>query len=135
MVSFGIESSDSEILARARKRQDPGQSRRAVEDAKAAGLMTTGHVIVGLPGETHQTARATLKFVSDLKLDFIQFYCVVPWPGSPLYEEALEKGWLATTDWRQYEQEQSCASTMSSHSPSMGSVSITSSTKVLSQST
>jgi len=60
--------------------------------------------VLGYPGESIQEMEKTIRFSKDLDLDYAQFYCVVPFPGSKLYEIAREKGWINTDDWRMFEQ-------------------------------
>ncbi|OGD56203.1 hypothetical protein A2V71_03335 [Candidatus Berkelbacteria bacterium RBG_13_40_8] len=104
MIGYGIESGSQEVLNRARKGTTLEQTIRAVTLAKQADLEVTGHCIVGLPGETKETIRQTEKFVASLGLDFAQFYCAVPFPGSDLYFLAKKKNWIISDDWSLYEQ-------------------------------
>ncbi|MBF0557889.1 MAG: radical SAM protein [Nitrospirae bacterium] len=96
MVSYGIESSDQAVLKNVKKNITVEQVRKAVDMTRANGLISSGHVIFGLPGETAESARATADLVADLNLDFAQFYCAVPFPGSELYGMAVEKGYIST---------------------------------------
>lgn len=104
MIGYGIESGNQEILNGVRKGTTLKQAREAVGLAKQAGLEVTGHCILGLPGETRRTIKQTEKFVSNLGLDFVQFYCAVPFPGSDLYALAKKEGWITSNDWSLYEQ-------------------------------
>jgi radical SAM superfamily enzyme YgiQ (UPF0313 family) len=106
-IAFGIESGDPEVLAGMRKQITPSQSHAAVTLAKRAGLQVTGHVIIGFPQDTRETIAATERFVGSLDLDFVQYYCAIPYPGTELYEDARANGWLTTTEWRQWEHNQS----------------------------
>jgi len=72
--------------------------------AKEAGLEVTGHCILGLPGETMATMEETLKLTLELDLDFVQYYCSVPFPGSPLYDLARSRGWIIRNEWTWFEQ-------------------------------
>lgn len=94
MISFGLESGDDGILARAGKQITVAQSRAAVAMAHDAGLRVAGHFILGLPGETEETLAKTLRLSLELPLDIAQFYAAAPFPGTPLFEEALREGWL-----------------------------------------
>ena len=96
MISFGLESGDDDILAASGKRITTADSRRAVRLARAAGVRTAGHFILGLPGETEATMAATLRLACELPLNIAQFYAAAPFPGTRLYEEATAKGWLKT---------------------------------------
>ena len=94
MISYGIESANDAVLASSGKGITAVQSRTAVEMAHRLGIRTAGHFIFGLPGETRETMAETLAFALSLPLDIAQFYTAAPFPGTALYNEALEKGWL-----------------------------------------
>jgi radical SAM superfamily enzyme YgiQ (UPF0313 family) len=104
MIGYGIESGSQDILDKNRKNITVKQVEDAVRLAKHAGLEVTGHVIFGLPAETIETGKATIKWLSKLDIDFCQFYCAVPWPSTALYKIAQQEGWLTTHDWKLYEQ-------------------------------
>jgi len=94
-ITFGIESGDQEILDKAQKGIRLEQSRRAVEAAKAAGMVVDGNFILGLPYETEETVRRTIDFACSLPLDYASFFLLVPYPGSRVLEMARNgKGYL-----------------------------------------
>lgn len=107
MVSFGIESGDQAVLDSAGKGARVEDAVEATRVAKEAGLRVAGHFVLGIPGETRQSLDKTLELARRLPLDFVQFYCAVPFPGSRLYETALQKGWLVTDDFSRYRQDES----------------------------
>jgi len=94
MISFGLESGDERILLRTGKRITPAQSKKAVACCHELGIKTSGHYILGLPGETRATMEKSLNFALDLPLDIVQFYTAAPFPGTGLYQEAVDRGWL-----------------------------------------
>ncbi len=104
MIGYGIEVGSQRILDLMNKRTTLDQARNAVEMARKAGLEVTGHCVVGYPGETREEIIKTIEFAKELDLDFAQFYCVVPFPGSELYEQAIANGWIINHDWTQFEQ-------------------------------
>lgn len=103
MLGLGIESGDQAILDNAKKHATVQQMKDAVAICKQAGLKTMGHFIFGLPGETPETAENTIQFAKDLGLDYMQCYCAVPYPKTPLGEMAREKGWLLSDRWSDYD--------------------------------
>ncbi|MCE9582018.1 MAG: B12-binding domain-containing radical SAM protein [Planctomycetes bacterium] len=107
IIGFGVESGVQEMLDAMKKGTTVEQIRQAIDWAKAAKLQTAAHCMLGFPGETRQTIQRTVDFVRSLKLDFAQFYCAVPFPGCDLYDWAKEEGWIASDDYRKYEQNQS----------------------------
>ena len=104
MIGYGIESGVQRILDGVRKGATVEQARAAVAAAHAAGLSVTGHCVLGFPGETRADILQTIRFARELQLDFAQFYCAVPFPGSELYDEARQAGWISTDDWSRFEQ-------------------------------
>jgi radical SAM superfamily enzyme YgiQ (UPF0313 family) len=105
MLSFGIESFDQRILDGVKKGMKAEKIRPTVEAAKRVGLKVVGHIIFGLPGETEETLENTRKNVLDLGLDFIQFYCAAPFPGSELYTQAQTEGWIDGNHFHNFRQD------------------------------
>jgi anaerobic magnesium-protoporphyrin IX monomethyl ester cyclase len=104
MISYGIESGSQKILDMSKKKITVEQARKAVELTKKVGMKAVGHFMIGLPGETIETARETIKLAAALPLDFAQFYSVVPFPGSQLYWMARENKWIQNEPWEEYNQ-------------------------------
>lgn len=104
MLSFGIESGDEEILRACGKAITRERITGAVRATRAAGILSAGHFIFGLPGETTGSARRTAQFARGLSLDFANFYTAVPYPGSRLYDEALKFGWIKDAGWAHFNQ-------------------------------
>jgi radical SAM superfamily enzyme YgiQ (UPF0313 family) len=96
MISFGLESGSDAILKSSGKRITVEQSIKAVTHAHELGIRTAGHFILGLSGETEQTMKQTLELALSLPLDIAQFYAAAPFPGTRLFEEAVQNGWLTT---------------------------------------
>ena len=105
MISFGVESGCQEILDLSKKRITVEQSERAVALAREAGIPTMAYFILGLPGETRQTVARTAAFARRLNPDYVNFHIATPFPGTPLYEEAVRKGWLTSDRWEDFEEE------------------------------
>ena len=58
-ISYGVESGDPEILKRVHKNLDIAEIRQALAWTREAGMWTKGFFMVGFPGETHATLKAT----------------------------------------------------------------------------
>ena len=104
LIAFGIESGSQRILDNTGKGHSVESSKAAVKMAKEAGLLVVGHFILGLPGEDKNSLMETMRLISQLNIDFAQFYCAVPFPGSPLYDLAMKEGWIVSKDWSTFEQ-------------------------------
>lgn len=103
LLGLGMESCSQKILDNAQKQETVGQIQQAVELCKKVGMPTMGHFIFGLPGETEETAQATIKYIASSGINYMQCYCAVPYPKTPLGEMAREKGWLTAKRWSEYD--------------------------------
>ncbi|MDP3789282.1 MAG: radical SAM protein, partial [Candidatus Omnitrophota bacterium] len=98
-VSFGIESGSDDILRLMNKHIVADRSKKAIEDAKRAGLEVEGYFILGFFGETKETLEKTKKFIAESSLDTILLSYFLPFPGSPAYAHIKEYGRFEE-DWR-----------------------------------
>jgi anaerobic magnesium-protoporphyrin IX monomethyl ester cyclase len=102
-VWLGVESGSEVILDAMNKGIKLDQTRSAYKTAHEVGLMTIANVVIGFPGETEQTAKATINFVKELNPDDVGFYVATPYPGTPMYEQVKKNGWLRVTDFDKYD--------------------------------
>ena len=102
-VWFGVEAGTQLIINAMDKGFKIEQTIKAFEWAKEVGLMTVAHVILGFPGESRETAWETVKFVEKLDPDNVAYYIATPYPGTPLYDEVKDNGWLQITDFDKYD--------------------------------
>jgi len=88
-ISYGIESSDPQILAQVKKNITPEQTVKAVKLCRKYRIDTLGLFMIGFPGETLTQAENTVKFALDLDLDFFLLSILMPSPGSEIYQQAV----------------------------------------------
>ncbi|MFQ6020442.1 MAG: B12-binding domain-containing radical SAM protein [Candidatus Aenigmatarchaeota archaeon] len=91
---FGVESGSQEILDSCNKRINISQIKKTFEITKKYGIYASSSFMVGLPGETKETIRKTLKLALELNPDFSQFVITTPYPGTILYEKVKKEGLL-----------------------------------------
>jgi len=108
LISWGIESADEGILRRAHKGYRKEQALRALRWARAAGIKNWGYFIIGLPGESEASIRATIEYSKRLPLDIALFHIAAPYPGTPFFYEVVEQGWFRPgTHWEEVDMDQS----------------------------
>ncbi len=74
LVEYGIESTLDRTLRRINRGHDFQTAADAVERTAACGILTGGHVILGLPGETHADIVAQAQTVSSLPLTTLKMH-------------------------------------------------------------
>ena len=99
-IAFGVESGSQTILDTIRKGITVQDAKVAIAEAKNAGLKVYASFIIGLPGENHETLKATSKFIQETLPHSAQFNIAVPYPGTELYHQGIAEGSiLETIDW------------------------------------
>lgn len=101
-VLVGFESGVQRMLDEMHKNITVEQSRAFMAAAKNAGLQVHGCFVIGLPGETEETARQTMEFALGLGLDTLQFSGAVPFPGTRFFQTCEQQGWLLTKEWNRW---------------------------------
>lgn len=76
--------------------------RQFMENAKKAGILVHGCIMMGNPGETRETIQESIEFAKELNCDSMQFYPLYVYPGTEAYEWAKANGYLTTTDYSQW---------------------------------
>lgn len=91
-LKFGIESGSPEILKATKKKINIEEVRRAIKICNEAGIKSLGYFILGLPGETRETALKTITFAKELDLDLAAFFILTPYPGTEIYNNLIRDG-------------------------------------------
>jgi anaerobic magnesium-protoporphyrin IX monomethyl ester cyclase len=103
-LALGIEAADERVLIDANKRYRVSEVYHTVDRLKAAGINVIGNYIFGLPEDTLDTMKGTLNLALDLNCEFANFYSAMAYPGSPLYDQAVQLGWRLPDTWSGYSQ-------------------------------
>jgi radical SAM superfamily enzyme YgiQ (UPF0313 family) len=93
-ILLGVESGDDKLLKEYSKGVTKEQMKNAFALCRKLKIRTLAHFIIGLPGETEETAEKTIEFSRELNSDIASFNVAVPALGTPLREKALKQGWL-----------------------------------------
>ena len=95
LLLVGFESGNQQILNRARKGLLLGTAREFMSNCRKLGIRVHGTFMLGLPLETAQTIEETIRFAEELDPFSIQVSIAAPYPGTELYREATENGWMS----------------------------------------
>jgi radical SAM superfamily enzyme YgiQ (UPF0313 family) len=98
LLLVGYESGDDQILHNIKKGLRTDIARRFTADCRKLGILIHGTFILGLPGETAATIEKTIEFAKQINPHTIQVSLAAPYPGTSLYKQAVENGWLAEND-------------------------------------
>ena len=94
LLLVGYESGNQQILHNIKKGMLIDVARRFTKDCHDVGVVIHGTFILGLPGETKETIEETIRFATEINPHTIQVSLAAPYPGTFLYKQAVENGWL-----------------------------------------
>ncbi len=103
-INIGVESGNPNILKNADKRTTHEKILIGANAIKAAGIKLMTYFIVGLPGETRETAEETYQLAIKLDGDFATFNVATPHPGTPFMTYLENNGYLLHRDYILYDQ-------------------------------
>src|SRR5580704_7699897 len=94
LLLVGYESGNQQILHNIKKGMRVEVAERFTKDCHELGIAIHGTFILGLPGETPETIQQTVKWATKINPHTIQVSLAAPYPGTFLYDQAVENGWL-----------------------------------------
>ncbi|HUS47485.1 MAG TPA: radical SAM protein [Phycisphaerae bacterium] len=98
-VLTGLETPVPRLLKQSGKGTTVDQAFQAIELLHAHDIGVWGTFTLGLPGETHEEAEQTGRFIAKSNVDIAQITVATPIPGSDLYTEAVKSDSLLHSDW------------------------------------
>ncbi len=94
LLLVGYESGNQQILHNIKKGMRIETARQFTKDCHELGVKIHGTFILGLPGETKETIQETIRFATEINPHTLQVSLAAPYPGTFLYDQAVENGWL-----------------------------------------
>jgi hopanoid biosynthesis associated radical SAM protein HpnJ len=91
----GYESGNAQILKNIKKGVGLDRARRFTQDCHKLGILIHGTFILGLPGETKETIEESMRFAREMDCETIQVSLASPYPGTELFRQVTEAGYLA----------------------------------------
>lgn len=106
VICLGLESGDDKILKNIKKGATVQHARSAVRMVHDVGMKVKGFFIIGLPGETKESAMKTIEFAKELQVDYVDFYPYAPYPSTPIWDNPekfhIEVIKPTDSDWNNY---------------------------------
>ena len=102
LVTVGFESNDQQVLDAMKKGARVSKYYQFAKDARKAGLLVHGCIMIGNPGDTPEKLEEYYRFAKEIDCDSMQFYPVYLYPGTEAYETAYAKGMIRTQNYAQW---------------------------------
>jgi radical SAM superfamily enzyme YgiQ (UPF0313 family) len=101
-IHFGVEAGSREMMKKLKKGITQKLCIKAFKAAREAKIDTLGYFMFGCPEESRSQMDETLNFALMLNPDYAHFSILTPFPGTPVYADALNTGLFESDYWREY---------------------------------
>ena len=101
-IFYGIESGVQRLLDLIKKDHTLDQARNAIKLTRQTGIESVAAFMLTLPTETAEETEQTINFGLELDPDYVYWLTTTPYPGTPMYETALDGGDIINDDWQHY---------------------------------
>jgi anaerobic magnesium-protoporphyrin IX monomethyl ester cyclase len=103
-VAYGFESGSQRVISDVTKGYNMEPVEKVVDMTYSQGMHICANFIFGLPEDDFDSMNETLKLMLDINAEWANIYCAMAYPGSRLYEMALENEWSLPESWAGYSQ-------------------------------
>lgn len=103
-IAYGFESGSDKVLKGVNKGYNLDKVRSVIKMTYDAGLYIGANFIFGLPDDDYDSMRETLEMAVEINAEWANFYSTMAYPGSQLYQQAIEEGWPLPETWQGYSQ-------------------------------
>ncbi len=96
-LDFGVESGSERILkvlGKGGAGDRTSQIKESFKLCKELEIRTLATFIIGNPTETKADIEESYKVAKEINADYTAFYFLTPYPGTDIYDMAIENGWL-----------------------------------------
>ncbi|MEN8264477.1 MAG: radical SAM protein [Nitrospirota bacterium] len=96
-LDFGVESGSEKILkvlGKGGAGDRTSQIKQSFKLCKELEIRTLATFIIGNPTETKADIDESFQVAKEINADYTAFYFLTPYPGTDIYDMAIEKGWL-----------------------------------------
>lgn len=103
ILNFGLESGDERILGIMKKGITLRQIQEGLKIVKKSSIKYVASFTIGHPGETKKTIKKTVRLAKSFGGFDAGVFRITPYPGTPLYEEAIKNNWMRRVNWDLYD--------------------------------
>ncbi|MBI5789433.1 MAG: cobalamin B12-binding domain-containing protein [Candidatus Schekmanbacteria bacterium] len=103
-ISYGIEAGTDRVLGVLKKGITIEQTKKVIKMTKKKKIDVLAYFMIGSPSETKEEIMQTIALAQELEPDYVHFSILTPFPGTHIYKEGLQNGFIAKDYWREFAQ-------------------------------
>jgi radical SAM superfamily enzyme YgiQ (UPF0313 family) len=102
VVNVAVESSNETVLKDVARKAIPVEHQEEILRAcDRLGIRATVFYVIGLPEDTRESIRETVRYAKQLNTHVAQFFVYTPFPGTKLYDRVKHE--VLTDDWERFD--------------------------------
>jgi len=102
MISYGVETFEDRGMQYLNKHVNANSVSLRLNQTKQAGIDILAYMLLGNPGEDFSTVRRSVSQLLNVGVDFALFSDLYPDPGTPITDDAIEKGFLTKQEMEEF---------------------------------
>lgn len=102
-VLTGLENHDQATLSSYRKTISPSMAGEAMTLLKQNDIFSQATFIMGHRGDNRESLEQLREFANQSDPDLAIFMVLTPYPGTEIFQEARQRGWIEDTNWSNYD--------------------------------
>ena len=103
-VAYGFESGSKKVIESVSKGYDMDRVEKVVQMTYALDMHICANYIFGLPEDDYGSMNDTLSLMIDINAEWSNIYSAMAFPGSKLYDIAIQNKWALPRTWEGYSQ-------------------------------
>lgn len=84
-MAFGVEHGAAKMLKAMNKGTTPEANAKGIHMCQDAGIAARAYIMIGFPGETHETLDELVEWMDDVKPDAVNLHIFQPFPGTQVW--------------------------------------------------
>jgi radical SAM superfamily enzyme YgiQ (UPF0313 family) len=102
-IMYGFETTDEKVLNAVNKRVQLNQYENVISWTREAQIDIRGAFMLGSPEETQASMEATIAYAKKIDIQYAIFNITTPFPGTELFNWAVQTGTLRHKRWAEYD--------------------------------
>ncbi|MFX1244816.1 MAG: B12-binding domain-containing radical SAM protein [Promethearchaeota archaeon] len=102
-IMTGLETHNPQLLNQYGKGFDITTGKEAIKLLKEHDILAQTTAIIGDRHESQETLDAFREWINEIDPDIAVFMTMTPYPGTPLYTEAVKNGWIEDSQWTNFD--------------------------------
>jgi radical SAM superfamily enzyme YgiQ (UPF0313 family) len=95
-AEFGVDPIEEHTRLNSRRKGiDPVRAAGRIRRMESAGIAAAGLFVIGIPGMSREEMDRTIEWIETLDMSYVNYEVATPFPGTPLYAQAVAAGWTA----------------------------------------